>query len=231
MSQALSDGDKAEIVAWIERQIGTRAAYARGYQGQVFRYDLRGHLLIVKLASGRWPLRALRQRMLAREARVYQRLDGFRGAPRYHGLLHGRYLVLDYVAGERMHRKQVTQPELFFPQLLEDIKELHRRGVAHADMKRKDNIIIVDGRTPCLIDFGAAIVRRPGWHPLNHFLFGLARQFDYNAWVKLKHRIVERAPAEDRAYFRMTGIERIARVVKRAYLWLKSLLLPRSGKA
>jgi len=227
MSRALSELDKAEISAWVGRQIRAHTAYAGGYQGQVYLYDTPGRRLIVKVASGRGPLRWLRRLMLAREARVYQRLAGFTGAPRYHGLLERRYLVLEYIEGVRMHRTQVTQPEIFFPALLDCIKELHRRGVAHADLKRKDNLLVVNGRTPYLIDFGAAIVRKPGWHPLNHMLFDLARQFDYNAWVKLKHRHVERAPAEDLAYFRMTAIERVARAVKRTYLRLKAALVSR----
>lgn len=221
MSRALSDSDKTEVLAWVERQIGAGRAYAGGYQGQVYRFDTPEWRLVIKVAAGRGPLLWLRRWMLAREARAYERLAGFRGAPQYHGLLRGRYLVLDYVDGVRMHRQHVTQPDVFFPTLLDHIKELHRRGVAHADLKRKDNLLIVDGRTPCLIDFGAAIVRKPGWHPLNHLLFNLARQFDYNAWVKLKHRYVEQAPAEDLAYFRMTRIERVARAIKRAYLRLK----------
>ena len=224
MARALNALDKTEIAAWAERQIGTHPAYAGGYQGQIYRYDTRDRQLVIKVANGRGPARWLRQWMLAREARVYERLSGFRGAPHFHGLLQGRYLVLEYVEGARMHRKNVTQPDVFFPTLLDYIKELHRRGVAHADLKRKDNLIVVDGRTPYLIDFGAAIVHKPGWHPLNHMLFDLARQFDHNAWVKLKHRYVERAPVEDLVYFRMTRIERIARVIKRGYLRLKSAL-------
>lgn len=228
MAQSLSVLEQAEIIAWTERQIGRHAAYAHGYQGQVYRYVTSTRQLIIKVAGGRAPLRWLRHWMLVREAAVYQRLTGFRGAPQYHGLLAQRYLVLEYIDGRRMKRREVTAPEVFFPLLLEYIKELHRRGVAHADLKRKDNLLIVDGRTPCLIDFGAAVVRKPGWHPLNHFLFDLARQFDYNAWVKLKHRIVERAPVEDRVYFRPTGVERAARAIKRAYVRMKSLLRPRS---
>lgn len=227
MARALNELDKAEVVAWVERQIGTHPAYAGGYQGQIYRYDTRGRQLVIKVASGRGPGRWLRQWMLAREACVYERLAGFRGAPHYHGLLQRRYLVLEYIEGVRMHRTNVIQPDVFFPTLLDYIKELHRRGVAHADLKRKDNLLVVDGRTPYLIDFGAAIARKPGWHPLNHLLFDIARQFDYNAWVKLKHRYVERAPAEDLAYYRITPIERIARAIKRGYRRLKSALVSR----
>lgn len=227
MSWALSEINKAEIAAWVERQHGTPSAHARGYQGQVYLYDERGRRLIIKVANGRGLVRWLRQRMLRREARVYERLSGFRTAPQCHGLLQERYLVLEYIDGAPMRRADVDKPELFFPALLDAIKELHRRGVAHADLKRKDNLLVVRGHTPCLIDFGAAIVRKPGWHPINHLLFDLARQFDYNAWVKLKHRYIEHAPAEDLAYYRMTRIERVARAVKRGYLRLKSALASR----
>jgi hypothetical protein len=72
------------------------------------------------------------------------------------------------------------------------------------------------------VDFGAAIVRKPGFAPFNHFLYELARRFDFNAWAKLKYqgRMEELTP-EDRPYDRRTVIEIVARAIKRSYLRLK----------
>lgn len=222
---------ESELLAWIEDRArgGGVALHGRGYQGQVYLYEGKGRRLVIKAATGRGPLRWARQWMLRREFRVYQHLDDFPGSPRCYGLLAGRYLVLEYVAGEPVRHAPIRDREVFFDTLLGYIQELHRRGVAHADLKRKENLLVVDGRRPCLIDFGAAIVHKPGLRPLNHFLFDLARQLDYNAWVKLKHRYIEQAPAEDLAYFRLTRTERLARWIKRGYLALKKALRRQAG--
>lgn len=219
---------ESELLAWIEDRARRGAClHARGYQGQVYLYEGKGRRLIVKVAGGRGLARWLRRHMLRKEFKVYQHLRGFPGSPRCYGLLAGRYLVLEHVAGEPVRHAPIRDRKAFFDTLLAYIQELHRRGVAHADLKRKENLLVVDGSRPCLIDFGAAIVHRPGFRPLNHFLFDLARQFDYNAWVKLKHRYIEQAPAEDLAYFRFTRTERLARWIKRRYLALKRAFSPR----
>lgn len=217
-----ADTERA-LIEWIEaRARAAQPAHARGYQGAVYLYEDGGKKLIVKVAPrgmlggriGRW--------MLRREYGVYRRLDGFTGSPRCYGLLRRRYLVLDYIEGVRYRNHEIHDRRLFFDTLLAHIKELHRRGVAHADLKRNDNLLIVDHRVPYLIDFGAAVVRKAGFAPINRYLFALARRFDFNAWAKLKYQgRMEELTAEDRAYYRRTGIEIIARAVKRSYLKLK----------
>ncbi len=217
---------EGELLAWIEQraQRGDSPLHGRGYQGQLYLYEGHGRRLVIKAAVGRGLLRWLRERMLRREYRVYRRLAGFPGSPRCYGLIAGRYLVLEYVDGEPVRHAPIRDREAFFATLLAYIQELHRRGVAHADLKRKENLLVVDGKRPCLVDFGVAVVQKPGFRPLNRLLFDLARQFDYNAWVKLKHRYVEQAPPEDLAYFRLTRIERLARWLKRRYLSAKKAL-------
>ncbi|MBI3900350.1 MAG: hypothetical protein HY308_19000 [Gammaproteobacteria bacterium] len=222
MTSRLDAATAQALVEWIERYTRTGGtAHARGYQGQTYLYEANGQRLIVKVALGtgvrgwfsRWTLR--------REHNAYQRLDGFAGSPPCHGLLGGRYLVLDYIDGVPLRDAPIADRQLFFDTLLEYIKELHQRGVAHADLKRKDNLLVIDGRRPCLIDYGAAIVQKRGFTPFNRFFYDLARQFDFNAWVKLKHRYIEQAPAADLAYYKLTRIEWLARRIKRAYLAIK----------
>jgi serine/threonine protein kinase len=215
--------DEADLVRRIEERLQVGRPAHAGYQGQIHLLDYRGKRLAVKVATGFGPLAWLGRLTLRREARAYARLRGFPGSPVCHGLVSGRYLVLDYVEGVPLRGAKDFDRAAYFATLLAYVKELHARGVAHADLKRKDNLLVVEGRRPCLVDFGAAIVRKPGFAPLNHLLYDLARQFDYNAWVKLKHRRrFERAPAEDLAYYRRTRTEKLAGKIKSAWLALKS---------
>jgi predicted Ser/Thr protein kinase len=224
MSDARLDADTERgLIEWIEARLAHgRAARARGYQGAIYVYGSGARRFAVKVAAGRGWRGYVRRWMLRRESAVYRRLSGFPGSPRCYGLLRGRYLVLDYVDGVPLRGAALSDRERFFGTLLAHILELHRRGVAHADLKRRDNLLVVGGDTPCLIDFGAAIVRKPGFAPLNHYLYALARRFDLNAWAKLKYdgRYQDMTP-EDRVHFRRTVIERVARALKRTYLGLK----------
>jgi len=206
-------------------EAGIRAgqpAHAHSYQGAAFLCETGGRRYFVKAAMGGGLEGWLRRWMLRREYDVYQRLTGFAGSPRCYGLLDGRYLVLEYIDGLTLRNGEIGDRRAYFDTLFAHIGELHRRGVAHADLKRKDNLLVIGGRLPCLVDFGAAIVRKPGFAPFNHYLYELARRFDFNAWAKLKYRgRMEELTPEDRPYYRRTVVEIIARAIKRSYLRLK----------
>ena len=223
ITDSLDPTTERALIEWIEaRARAGEPAHARGYQGAVYLYEHDGRRLIVKAATGSGARGWLRRWMLRREYQTYQRLKGFAGSPACHGLIRGRYLVLDYIDAVPVRLEQITDPRTFFDTLFAHIKELHRRGVAHADLKRRDNLLVIDGRLPCLIDFGAAIVAKPGFAPINRRLYRLAQRFDFNAWAKLKYNgRVDQMTAEDRVYYHFTAIERIARTIKRSYLKLK----------
>lgn len=224
MTWALPELGEDELVRWIERSVAEAShILAQGYQGQVYLYQDARQRYVIKAASGSGVLRWLRTRMLRREYRVYTRLAGFAGSPRCHGLLRGRYLVLEYIDGSPLRNAPIDDRAAFYNDLLGMIKELHARGIAHSDLKRKDNLLVVDGRRPCLIDFGAAIIRKRGFAPFNHFLFRTAQRFDFNAWIKLKYNNrLDEISETDSIYYRRTWVEKAARRTKRVYKRIKS---------
>jgi len=191
-----------------------------GYQGTVYVGRRGGQQVIVKKSMGGPLARRLRRAMIRREHRVYRRLVAVPGVPRCYGLHQGRDLVLELVQGASL-RDLPGEPEnrdVFYTRLLALIEALHEAGVAHADLKRKDNILVGPGGQPYLVDFGAAAVRRPGGGPINRFLFRQACRMDFNAWIKLKYygRYEDISPG-DRPLYQPTAIEGIARVVRRAW--------------
>ncbi len=211
------------LIEQIEAQTrGGQPAYARGYQNAVYLCECEGRRFIVKAAVDGGLAGLLRRWMLRREYDAYQRLTGFAGSPRCYGLIDSRYLVLEYIDALSLRSGRIDDRLTFFDTLFAHIGEMHRRGVAHADLKRRDNLLVIDGRLPCLVDFGVAIVRKPGFAPFNHYLYELACRFDFNAWAKLKYqgRMEELAP-EDRPYYRRTAIEIVARAFRRSYVRLK----------
>mgnify|MGYP001340453993 CR=1 FL=1 len=214
---------ESEILQWVRESVKTRSnIFNAGNQGHLYLYEGRGRRLILKAPMGWGFGRAMRRAMLRNEYRAYSRLSEVRGVPHCYGILDGRYLVLECISGVPVRRARITDRGMFFETLLNLIKELHKAGVAHGDLKKKENLLVVDGRTPCVIDFGVAIVRKPGFAPLNRYLYNLARQFDFNAWAKLKYgRKLKNMADEDKKYYNRTLIEKASRWIKRAYRRLK----------
>ena len=107
-------------------------------------------------------------------------------------------------------------------QLKATIEAMHAAGIAHGDLKRKDNIIVGSGEQPYLIDFGIAVRRSATRTACTTASCSRAsKQMDMNAWVKLKYgrRIdpeTERdvLTADDAALYRPLLIERLARAVR-----------------
>ena len=68
-------------------------------------------------------------------------------------------LILEYIEGQSYRDKQyeLAGNQSFFQELLDLILNIHNKGIAHGDLKRKDNILVNNDNEPFLIDFGTAI--------------------------------------------------------------------------
>jgi predicted Ser/Thr protein kinase len=218
----------AELAAAIAAGAGTKLG--SGYQASAHLYRTSAGDIVVKQPHGGGPLRGLWRWLLRREHSVYERLEGIAGIPRSFGLS-GDGLALEYVPGPslREHEAHLADRDAFFARLKETIEAMHAAGVAHGDLKRKDNVIVAAGELPYLIDFGIAARRSERNGRLNRFVFERMAQMDLNAWVKLKYgrRIdpeTERdvLSAEDAALYRPLLIERVARAIR--VVWQKLTL-------
>ncbi len=196
-----------------------------GYQGIVYKVAAGPEhpgvrYLIVKQAMGSAPVRWFRRRMIRREHRIYERLAGIAGIPRCLGLERGDRLLLEFIEGQplKLSSDELDDREQFFAALLELLQAAHRAGVAHADLKRKENILVTPAGLPCLIDFGSAVVRPDTGGGVRAWLFRQACQIDLNAWVKHKYlgRYAE-VSAADASFYRPTLIERGSRPLRRAW--------------
>jgi len=223
MQNDISGINEGELLRWIESSIKTGSnIISHGYQGYIYFFEDKGRRLIIKAPMG-WGLgKLIRRIMLRNEFRVYSKLSAVHGIPKCYGFLKNRYLVLKFIDGVSIKEARISDRELFFANLIDLIKDLHKAGVAHSDLKKKDNLLVVNGQTPCVIDFGVAIIRKPGFAPVNHFLYNIARKFDFNAWAKLKYNNkLENITDEDRKYYNRTIIETVSHKIKRVYRKIK----------
>lgn len=218
---------ESDVIACVSD--GDRMQY-RGYQGDIRTGRIGDTEVLIKLAAGRGIVAWINRWMLRREYLIYRRLDGISGIPHCYGFFRGRYLVLERVAGKTMRETTIADRELFFDEMLATIKSIHDRGVAHGDLKRKDNILVTPDSRPCLIDFGVSIFRKPGFHPFNHFRHSFSHQHDFNAWVKHKYnREFQDISAEDLQYHRPLRIERMARTIKKVWTRIKRTVRPKKS--
>ena len=184
-------------------------------QGEVRRFRLDERDLAIKTPKGRRLSWRLGQATLRREHRAYQRLTGLTGFAPCHGLFDDRYLALDYIDGAPFRDADIDNRERFFEQLLSVIEAMHAAGVAHGDLKRKDNLRVDSEQRPVILDLGAAVLRRNGFHPLNRRLFDFIRQTDLNAWIKLKYGGYDNVSDNDLNRLRRSGLERLLSRLRR----------------
>lgn len=134
--------------------------------------------------------------------------------PRSFGLAAAEHLALEHIDGPTLRQAaaSLNDRERFFERLLATIRAMHAAGVAHGDLKRKENTLVGPDETPYLIDFGVAGLRsdRDGW--LRRKRFEITRQMDLNAWIKLKYGPhTDRITPADAELYRPLIIERWAR--------------------
>ncbi|MGH8700371.1 MAG: hypothetical protein ACREVR_04235, partial [Burkholderiales bacterium] len=149
MPAPLDTTTERALIERIEAGIRTGSpAYAHSYQSAVYLCESEGRRFLVKAALGRGVAGLLRRWMLRREYGVYQRLTDFAGSPQCYGLIDRRYLLLEHIDGPSLRNGRIDDRRTYFDTLFAHIRELHRRGVAHADLKRRDNLLVVGGRLP-----------------------------------------------------------------------------------
>ena len=225
MQKEIAGVTEDQLLEWVRESVHQRRnILSHGYQGYTYVFDTGGKRLVVKAPMGGALSRFVRTRMLLNEYKVYTRLAGMSGIPACYGFVGGKYLVLEHVPGKPIREAPVEDSPQFFDALFRRIQAMHQRGVAHGDLKRKDNILVVDGSHPYLIDFGVAVIRKKGFAPFNRYLFGLFKRWDFNAWLKLKYDgAFQRASARDLQYYHRTAVEHIAGWIKRRYRAVKKI--------
>lgn len=171
------------------------------HQSAVHLVEHDGRRLVVKTPHGRGVRYWLTRRLISREYKIYQLLQGMKGIPPCLGLTPEGWLVLEFVPAHNLRGNPPADRAHYFTELRRTLHKLHEHGIAHGDLKNKDNLMVGENSTPYIIDFGIAMRWRPGFHPLNHFLFRLARQLDYSAWAKHKYRGQTDPVADEDAVF------------------------------
>lgn len=170
-----------------------------------------GNKAVTKLVAT--PFDRLTRRWCRHEAECLRTLAerGFEGAPKLLGSS-SNSITMEKIEGTSLKRRR-SLDEALFVRVLDVVRELHRLGYAHGNL-RLDNIVIPDNRGPVLIDFETCCARR---NPL----FFLAQFNDYvRLYLLWQSRVVQADPDLARksfprhvtaAMFVITPLSRFAR--------------------
>lgn len=138
-----------------------------------------------------WPVRILGRRQVARELRALLRLQGIPGIPKCYGEAGGIGILMEPMEGERITRwcrRKRAEAGPMFEKLQRLVEQIHARGVAHIDLRKRDNILVTEDGRPCIIDFNASFCFDP--EDLGaRLLFPLMRRIDDSAVLKWKSRL------------------------------------------
>lgn len=188
------------------------------YQGGRGKADIRkdpggdSGRILKDFSAKSWPIRLLGRVQIEREIRALLQLRGLPGIPEYHGRFGAHGLLMERMEGERITRWSATHPRdraAMFDRLSRLVELMHRLGVAHLDLRKRDNILVTRDGRPNVIDFNASICFRPG-RGIAHLFFRFFRRIDTAAILKWKSRLAPEllTEREARSHRRMTFLRR-----------------------
>ena len=146
---------------------------------------------------GLLPMRWLGRLLAAREQWFMVRLVGIQGIPVSLGSVSvdGRPLpnavAHEWIAGHALAEGEQVD-DRFFPTLTAILAAVHRRGVAHVDLHKRENLLVDDAGRPHLIDYQISF-GVPAGGVSAFFLGGLLRLLQHcDEYHLLKHRVKHR---------------------------------------
>lgn len=147
-----------------------------------------GESILKDFSEKGWLMRWFGARQLQRERRALRRLAGLPGIPVDLGEVPPCGLLLESMAGEaitRWRRRTREEIEPMVGRLARLVDAIHDRGVAHLDLRKRDNVLVAADGTLSVIDFNASVCFAPGSLAARLF-FPVLQRIDQDAVLKWK---------------------------------------------
>ena len=219
MLQNLDFISESELTDWVKTHLDSGAkVLSAGYQGKTLLFQQDQYQLVIKAPLGNFLTRPINLALLRHEYRIYQQFADMKSVPVCYGMANNEYLVLEFIEGKTMRDYRPSIESGFYDKLFSSIEEMHKRNVGHFDLKRKENLLVTEDDSPKIIDFGVSVYKKGGFHWLNAFMFKMAKQFDYNAWIRHKYdRKYDQISEQDKLYYKKTRTESFSLSIKQFY--------------
>jgi len=203
--------DRAFLSAGLKVRVLKRGPWGKA---DILHLSHDGTVMILKDFSEKSTLvRWFGRRQLRRERRALRRLQGIDGIPAILGEIPPCGLLLQPMPGEAITRWRRRRPEEIDPMLARLqalVTRIHERGVAHLDLRKRDNILVDASGKPSVIDFNASIAFHPGSIGAR-LVFPWLVRVDRAALLKWRSFLLpdHLTPAERRRHRRMSRLRRL----------------------
>jgi RIO-like serine/threonine protein kinase len=137
--------------------------------------------------------------LIHKEWKIYSQLKGVHGVPQAIERIDHFAFAMEFVPGRPIERGETLQPS-FFPHLEQVLREVHKRGVVHLDLRHKGNILISEKGEPFLIDFNSSFYYKEKGL-FRRFIFPILRWVDHGGLLKLKERIAPELMTQEEMNF------------------------------
>jgi hypothetical protein len=217
----------AHTIKVFRRGAGTRPQVALVDLGEGRHAVLKDYSL-----SDPWFARLIGPLSARREAWALRKLEGVAGVPRLLGQPTHNALLMEYIEGESVRdlRRGALTAE-FFERFYALVANVHRRGLAHCDLRSKGNIIVGPNNQPYLVDFVAHFKNGQWWNPLTRWAYRKLCEADRTGVARMKKKFLREALTEDeKVALKRDGntfLARAARVVGRSIRNVTRWLLTR----
>jgi RIO-like serine/threonine protein kinase len=126
-----------------------------------------------------WWAGSIARHLAGREARALLALNDLPGIPQLRNW-NGRQLTREWLAGAPMH--EAGPPDkAYFKAALRLLRQMHRRNIAHNDLAKEANCLILENDQPAFIDFQLAL-----YAPRRGLLFRVLAREDLRHLLKHK---------------------------------------------
>ena len=156
-----------------------------------------------------------------REAKALAILEDVVQVPTLVGRVDRRALLMEYVVGSPVRGSEgdFDWPR-FFERFYALLDEMHRRGVAHCDLRSPGNILLGCAGEPVIMDFVACVFAGARWNLPQRWLFTRFCRVDHSAVVKLKSRVApDLITSAESKYLRPSG--RLDRAARGFGVWIR----------
>jgi hypothetical protein len=186
------------------------------YKPQVRLETIDGTRALVKDFSGcgRWFRWLIGRWLVGRECAALEAAQGVPGVPRLVARLSPYALAVEHVGRSIAVMEPDELPPSLWPDLERLIDALHQRGIAHADLKTLENILVDEQGVVHVVDFNSAVLSAG---PLQRFLFRHLSADDKRAIIKAKLELQPELVSDQELAFlgQRSWLERFFRRVRR----------------